>query len=454
MKRFLISLLIALLPIQAFGQATVLQGGSWTAGLPSFYSISGGPQPIIQQSAPAEGGAQSIKEMSLIARGVGTAPFSGSGTGLLGSIFCMYDAPKTNATGGHQLCLSPNASGGFGTLTFNAFGSASPIPFKMDINGTTLEFPFITSGVIGPGSSVVGHIATWANTSGTLLADGGAALTVGGSSGQVQYNNAGALGGFTVGGDGTLNTGTGALTITKLNGQTVTLGGSLTTAGSLTTTGGNLTLALGGATSVTLPTTGTLATLAGGEALTNKSINGMTITPSTGAFTLTNGKTLAVSNTLTLAGTDASTLNIGAGGTLGTAAFTSSSAYVPSNTQITNSLVGTVAMNNTGLYFDGPAVAQGATGTWFVSGNATFSAPGNDIVNCKLWDGTTVIDSARTISTGTVSSGTIHLSGILANPAGNLRISCQDITSTSSANIVSNVTGNSKDSTISAFRVN
>jgi hypothetical protein len=33
------------------------------------------------------------------------------------------------------------------------------------------------------------------------------------------------------------------------------------------------------------------------------------------------GKTLTVSNNLTLAGTDGSTLNVGAGGTLGTAAF-------------------------------------------------------------------------------------------------------------------------------------
>jgi hypothetical protein len=40
-----------------------------------------------------------------------------------------------------------------------------------------------------------------------------------------------------------------------------------------------------------------------------------------GAVTVASGKTLTVSNTLTLAGTDGSTLNVGAGGTLGTAAF-------------------------------------------------------------------------------------------------------------------------------------
>src|SRR3982751_1837735 len=46
----------------------------------------------------------------------------------------------------------------------------------------------------------------------------GPAGTPGGTSGQVQYNNAGSLAGFTVGGDGTLNASTGALAVTKTNG--------------------------------------------------------------------------------------------------------------------------------------------------------------------------------------------------------------------------------------------
>ena len=47
---------------------------------------------------------------------------------------------------------------------------------------------------------------------------GGTGGSPGGSSGQIQWNNGGAFGGFTVGGDGTLNTSTGAITITKTNG--------------------------------------------------------------------------------------------------------------------------------------------------------------------------------------------------------------------------------------------
>ena len=50
--------------------------------------------------------------------------------------------------------------------------------------------------------------------------------------------------------------------------RTITLGGNLTTSGAF-----NTTLTSTGATNVTLPTTGTLATLAGTETLTNKTIN-------------------------------------------------------------------------------------------------------------------------------------------------------------------------------------
>jgi hypothetical protein len=46
----------------------------------------------------------------------------------------------------------------------------------------------------------------------------GVVASPGGTTGQVQFNNSGSLGGFTVSGDGTLNTSTGALTITKTSG--------------------------------------------------------------------------------------------------------------------------------------------------------------------------------------------------------------------------------------------
>jgi len=48
-----------------------------------------------------------------------------------------------------------------------------------------------------------------------------------------------------------------------------------------------------------------------------------------GNVAVTAAKTLTATNTLTFAGTDGSTLNVGAGGTLGSAAYTASTAYVP-----------------------------------------------------------------------------------------------------------------------------
>lgn len=78
----------------------------------------------------------------------------------------------------------------------------------------------------------------------------------------------------------------------------------------------SLGLTLTANTSVTLPTTGTVATRAGSEAFTNKTYNGLTVTSSTGTLTITNAKTLSVSNTLTFTGTDSSSVAFGAGGTV------------------------------------------------------------------------------------------------------------------------------------------
>jgi hypothetical protein len=121
----------------------------------------------------------------------------------------------------------------------------------------------------------------------------------------------------------------GAITPTTVNGLTVTsTNGTLTLANgsSLVTSGANsITLTSTGATSVTLPTSGTLVssvTTANGVSATNtagalsftlgaitpSTVNGLTITSSTGTLTITNGKTLSVSNTLTLAGTDSTVM--------------------------------------------------------------------------------------------------------------------------------------------------
>lgn len=120
---------------------------------------------------------------------------------------------------------------------------------------------------------------------------------------------------------------------------------------------------------------------------------------------------------------------------------------------LTNSLSSDVNLNNTASYFDGPSVAQGTVGTWFASGTVTLIDTGaSSGFFLKLWDGTNVLASASQI--GAIANGylTVALSGQIASPTGNIRISVRDSSSTG-GKILFNQSGNSKDSTVTVFRL-
>jgi hypothetical protein len=95
-------------------------------------------------------------------------------------------------------------------------------------------------------------------------------------------------------------------------GKTITLGGNLNLGKNFTTIGtsgtaSDITLKTTNTTSVTLPTSGVLATLAETEALTNKTINGLTLTSNATGFSIAGGsssKSLTLSNNATIAGTN------------------------------------------------------------------------------------------------------------------------------------------------------
>lgn len=126
---------------------------------------------------------------------------------------------------------------------------------------------------------------------------------------------------------------------------------------------------------------------------------------------------------------------------------------VPVLSRITNSLTGDVALNNTANYFTGPIVAQGSAGVWFASGKVTLRDTSNAAAFlCKLWDGTTVIDSGRADSSAINFYTTISLSGYISSPAADIRISVKDLSTTSGV-IIFNASGESKDSTLSAIRI-
>lgn len=134
--------------------------------------------------------------------------------------------------------------------------------------------------------------------------------------------------------------------------------------------------------------------------------------------------------------------------------ITASGTCAVSLSTVTNSLGADVGLTNIANYFDGPSVAQGTTGTWFASGTVTVRDTGGAAdIDCKLWDGTTVIASTSNNTTAANVQRSESLSGYLATPAGNIRISCRDKTATTGA-ILFNFTGNSKDSTISVLRIN
>jgi hypothetical protein len=65
-------------------------------------------------------------------------------------------------------------------------------------------------------------------------------VPAGGSAGQLEFNNAGVLGGFTLSGDATLNTATGALTVTATNGQAFTPSATTDTTSAANITAGTL----------------------------------------------------------------------------------------------------------------------------------------------------------------------------------------------------------------------
>lgn len=119
----------------------------------------------------------------------------------------------------------------------------------------------------------------------------------------------------------------------------------------------------------------------------------------------------------------------------------------------TNVLGADVLLNSTGSYFDGPSMAQGTSGTWFVSGSVVVTdTAGPAIIFCKLWDGTTIINSSAVTVIAATNSNIITLSGFIASPAANIRISCRAPNGTT-GKILFNSSGNSKDSSIFGIRI-
>lgn len=123
-------------------------------------------------------------------------------------------------------------------------------------------------------------------------------------------------------------------------------------------------------------------------------------------------------------------------------------------TSVTNSLGANVTITPISTYVDGPSVAQGSSGTWYASGTVTLvnNSAATNHYSCKLWDGTTVIDSARFTQLSTGAEVVVALSGVITSPAGNIRISVSNSDNNTAA-FQFNLSGNSKDCTVTAIRI-
>lgn len=158
----------------------------------------------------------------------------------------------------------------------------------------------------------------------------------------------------------------------------------------------------------------------------------------------------ATSGSTTLTPTDAVTATI----TMPSATCTLAGVGVNVGSPITNSLTGNVTLNNTSNYFTGPTVAQGSTGTWLASGSVVMiDTAGGAIFDVKLWDGTTLIAETRVVTTSASQEQGGSVSGFITSPAGNIRISVRDVSSTSGQIRFNSNSDGSKTATLTAFRI-
>jgi hypothetical protein len=120
---------------------------------------------------------------------------------------------------------------------------------------------------------------------------------------------------------------------------------------------------------------------------------------------------------------------------------------------LNNSLAADVNLNNANAFIDGPSVAQGNNGTWFVSSETQAqwgAGGGTSAIQFKLWDGINVISSANIVTSATINQ-TVHLSGFISSPSGNLRTSAKALGA--NGKMLWNDSGQQKDSTITAIRI-
>lgn len=339
------------------------------------------------------------------------------------SIFSVTGSPVTSTgtiavaltTQTANLVFSGPSSGSAAIPTFRSLVSSDiPAGLVLGTAGSirgSLTLSGLTSGtpIIVPQSVALTPTLTLPTASGTFVVSGSAPLVVSATTGNITCPTCStSSGGGAVTGTAPIAvSAAGVVSITGLAGgvlagsspaftTTPTLGasGTLGTISFGNATSGTITLqpAAGALTAsvLTLPAaTDTVAVLAASQAFTNKTYNGNTWTAGTGVLTIAAAKTLTASNSITLAGTDATTMT-----------FPSTNGTVASLNIADQTLSGgaNVTSSNQGTKSSGTfTVDCGASPLQYITngGAFTLAAPAND--------GSCIVRSLNNGSAGTIT---------------------------------------------------